>query len=241
APRSETPPSGTPPLLPILLPTSPPSLLLPSTDYRADVPEVTLPPPKRLCIAIGSRFEVEEYAKIRRDPDKEIGYRITDVWEDPDEIADDIPMADVKKAPKRTTRSTPATKTTTTPVTNAQLKEPIEQGVVDALAARDANRSRNGDENHDLGMGSRRAERTARECTYTDFLKCQPMNFKGTKGVKSHVKTVGQDAAHSMPWSTLMKMMTTKYCPRNEIKKLKMEIWKLKVKGTDRGAFRPFC
>ncbi|GKE57896.1 hypothetical protein Tco_1497081, partial [Tanacetum coccineum] len=34
APRSETPPSGTPPLLPISLPTSSPSLLLPSTDYN---------------------------------------------------------------------------------------------------------------------------------------------------------------------------------------------------------------
>ncbi|GKG29600.1 hypothetical protein Tco_0419498, partial [Tanacetum coccineum] len=44
APRSETPPSGTPPLLPIPLPTSSPPFLLPSTDYRADVPEVTLPP-----------------------------------------------------------------------------------------------------------------------------------------------------------------------------------------------------
>ncbi|GKD94291.1 reverse transcriptase domain-containing protein [Tanacetum coccineum] len=30
-----------------------------------------------------------------------------------------------------------------------------------------------------------------------------------------------------------MKMMTDKYCPRNEIKKLEMEIWDLKVKGTD--------
>nr|GFA57754.1 hypothetical protein [Tanacetum cinerariifolium] len=44
APQSETPPSGTPPLLPIPLPASSPPLLLPSTDYRADVLEVMLPP-----------------------------------------------------------------------------------------------------------------------------------------------------------------------------------------------------
>ncbi|GJT50090.1 putative reverse transcriptase domain-containing protein [Tanacetum coccineum] len=49
----------------------------------------------------------------------------------------------------------------------------------------------------------------------------------------THVKTVGHDAAYGMPWKTLMKMMTDKYCPRNEIKKLEMEIWDLKVKGTD--------
>ncbi|GJX93931.1 hypothetical protein Tco_0348517 [Tanacetum coccineum] len=84
---------------------------------------------------------------------------------------------------RRTTRASPATTTTTTPVTNAQLKALIDQGVADALAARDADRSRNGDDNHNSGTGSRRTERTARECTYTDFLKCQPMNFKGTEGV----------------------------------------------------------
>ncbi|GJU52611.1 reverse transcriptase domain-containing protein [Tanacetum coccineum] len=49
----------------------------------------------------------------------------------------------------------------------------------------------------------------------------------------SHVKTVGHDAAYGMPWKTLMKMMTVKYCPRSEIKKLEIEIWNLKVKGTD--------
>nr|GFA69951.1 putative reverse transcriptase domain-containing protein [Tanacetum cinerariifolium] len=31
----------------------------------------------------------------------------------------------------------------------------------------------------------RRKVSTVRECTYTDFLKCQPMNFKGTEGVVS--------------------------------------------------------
>nr|GEX90470.1 reverse transcriptase domain-containing protein [Tanacetum cinerariifolium] len=50
---------------------------------------------------------------------------------------------------------------------------------------------------------------------------------------KSHVNTVRQDTAHSMPWSILMMMMTAKYCPQNEIKKLEMKIWKLKVKGTN--------
>nr|GEX49615.1 xylulose kinase-1 [Tanacetum cinerariifolium] len=42
-PLSVTPPSETPLLLPIPLPTSSPPLLLPSTNCRADAPEVTLP------------------------------------------------------------------------------------------------------------------------------------------------------------------------------------------------------
>ncbi|GKE46388.1 hypothetical protein Tco_1477646, partial [Tanacetum coccineum] len=57
---SSTLPSGTPPLLPISLPTPSPPLLLPSTVCRAGVSEVTLPPRKRLLIALGPRFEVSE-------------------------------------------------------------------------------------------------------------------------------------------------------------------------------------
>ncbi|GJZ19763.1 integrase, catalytic region, zinc finger, CCHC-type containing protein [Tanacetum coccineum] len=59
-PSPIAPPSGTPPLLPIPLPTLSPPLLLPSTDRRAGVSEVTLPPRKRLCIALGLRYEVGE-------------------------------------------------------------------------------------------------------------------------------------------------------------------------------------
>ncbi|GJS93317.1 hypothetical protein Tco_0800285 [Tanacetum coccineum] len=84
---------------------------------------------------------------------------------------------------KRTTRASPAITTTTTHVTNAQLKALIDQSIADALAVRDANRSRNDYDNHNSRTGSRRKERTTCECTYTDFLKFQPMNFKGTEGV----------------------------------------------------------
>ncbi|GJR29633.1 hypothetical protein Tco_1105865 [Tanacetum coccineum] len=88
----------------------------------------------------------------------------------------------------------------------------------------------------------------ARECTYQDFMKCQPLSFKGTEGVvglirwfekmetmfhinkcpeKSQIKyatctlldsaltwwnlhkrTIGTEAAFSMSWRELMKLMT---------------------------------
>ncbi|GKC85010.1 reverse transcriptase domain-containing protein [Tanacetum coccineum] len=85
-------------------------------------------------------------------------------------------------APKRTTRANPADTTATTSVTNAQLKAMIDQGITDALAARDADRNTNGDDIHNSGTGVRRAERVARECTYPDFMKCKTLNFKGTEG-----------------------------------------------------------
>ncbi|GKF26388.1 hypothetical protein Tco_0082282 [Tanacetum coccineum] len=86
----------------------------------------------------------------------------------------------------------------------------------------------------------------ARECTYHDFVKCQPLNFKGTEGVigltrwfekietvfhisncpeKYQVKTIEVDAAFAMSWRELMKLMTEVYCPRNEIQKMETELW----------------
>ncbi|GKC27558.1 hypothetical protein Tco_1034852, partial [Tanacetum coccineum] len=111
--RADTPPSGTPPLLPIPLPTSSPSLLLPSADHGADRPEVCLPPRKRLCFAFGPRYEVGESSsaaaarptggfradygfvatmdrEIRRDLERDVGYGITDTW---DEMLVDMPGA----------------------------------------------------------------------------------------------------------------------------------------------------
>ncbi|GJY38148.1 putative reverse transcriptase domain-containing protein [Tanacetum coccineum] len=281
-----------------------PPLHLLSTDHRADRPEVTLPPRKRLGIALGPRYEVGESSsaaaarpagglradygfvatmdrEIRRDLERDVGYGITDSWDeiveamqgtpivtdmaefsqrmtefetmirqDTDEIytrlieaearmsreawgrsmdASDLARAEVmslrttvlaqqsetevvhrgNEAAEETsdsddsvretsgtrqsllsitengTKQTPdqqrPEKPNTTSVTNAQLQAMIDQGITAALAAHDANRNVNN--NHTLGTGVGRTERTARECTYTDFLKCQPLNFKGTEGV----------------------------------------------------------
>nr|GEZ83018.1 hypothetical protein [Tanacetum cinerariifolium] len=138
------------------------------------------------------------------------------------------------------------------------------------MAEAEASRVRNGYDSN--GSGPKLAQ-AVRECTYLDFLKCQPLNFKGTKGVvgltrwfekmesvfnisnctaacqvkyaactlqgvaltwwNSYVKTVTLKVAQAFPWKTLKKMMTDKYCPRGEIKKLKTNMWELKTKGTD--------
>ncbi|GJT91006.1 hypothetical protein Tco_1079851 [Tanacetum coccineum] len=109
--RAGTPPSRTPPLLPIPLPTSSPSLLLASDDHGADRPGVCLPPRKRLCFAFGPRYEVRESLsiaatrptggfradygfvatidrEIRHDLERDVSYGITDTW---DEMLVDMP------------------------------------------------------------------------------------------------------------------------------------------------------
>ncbi|GKE74109.1 hypothetical protein Tco_1536150, partial [Tanacetum coccineum] len=112
--RLDAPSSGIPPPLPISVPTSSPPLLLPSSSRREDKPEVTLPPRKRLGIILGPRYEVRESSsaaakpagglradysfvatmdrEIRRDLEREVGYGITDSW---DEIVETLQGAPV--------------------------------------------------------------------------------------------------------------------------------------------------
>nr|GEX61245.1 retrotransposon protein, putative, Ty3-gypsy subclass [Tanacetum cinerariifolium] len=94
-----------------------------------------------------------------------------------------IPIVKKMAPKKRTTKASPAITTTTTLVTNAQLKVLIDQGIADALAAHYADRNRNGEDSHDSRTGVRRQAPLARECTYPDFMKCKPLYFKGTEGV----------------------------------------------------------
>ncbi|GJS74545.1 putative reverse transcriptase domain-containing protein [Tanacetum coccineum] len=142
-----------------------------------------------------------------------------------------------RKAPK--TRTTLATTTTaTTPMTDDQFTALIPKGVADVLAERDATRSRNGEDSHDSGTGwFGRMEIVFRLSNYTvksqiKFATCTLLGSALTWW-NSHVRTVGHDVAYAMTWTNLRKMMTNKNCPRGEIKKLEVEMWNLKVKGTD--------
>ncbi|GJU46443.1 hypothetical protein Tco_1203709 [Tanacetum coccineum] len=113
--RSDAPLLGIPPPLPISVPTSSPLLLLPSASRREDRPEVTLPPRKRLGIALSPRYEVGESLfaviarlagglkadygfvattdrDINRDLKRKVGYGSTDSW---DEIVETLQVAPV--------------------------------------------------------------------------------------------------------------------------------------------------
>ncbi|GJR24358.1 putative reverse transcriptase domain-containing protein [Tanacetum coccineum] len=120
------------------------------------------------------------------------------------------------------------TAATTTPMTDAQIKALISQGVVDALAEHKANRSRNGDDSHDSGIDGRLANAFACQIK---FATCT-LQGNALTWWNSHVRTVGHDVAYAMTWKTLKKMITGKYCPMGEIKKLEIELLNLKVKGS---------
>nr|GEV22464.1 hypothetical protein [Tanacetum cinerariifolium] len=96
--------------------------------------------------------------------------------------------------------------------------------------------SKNGDDNHDSGTGSRRTEQDAPDnCTIACQIKFATCTLQGNALTwwNFHVKTVTHEVVYAIPWKTLKNIMTDKYCPRGEIKKLEIKMWNLKVKGTD--------
>ncbi|GJY13693.1 putative reverse transcriptase domain-containing protein [Tanacetum coccineum] len=233
-------------------------MLLPSTVCRADVPEVTLPPRKRLCIAPGPKYDIGKSSstpatrhtggfradygfvgtldvKIRRDLDREIGYRITNVWEDLDETVEEIPATDVAELGQRMKNFCHYW------VGMIQMRF-METWIVRPELLCEAWVQYNENVNDTTVMGSRgtttivlahqieigdlRAADRRRQAQLAEaltllrtFLRNKISLYLSLYGValtwwKSHIKTVGQDAAHSMPWNTLMKMMTANYTQR---------------------------
>ncbi|GKG16483.1 putative reverse transcriptase domain-containing protein, partial [Tanacetum coccineum] len=105
------------------------------------------------------------------------------------------------------------------------------------------NRNGNGNKNGG-GNGNGNHNENDRECTYQDFMKCQPLNFKGTEGVlgliswwNSHKRTIGTDAEFAMSWREIIKLMVEVYCPRTEIQKMESELWNLTVKNNDLASY----
>nr|GFA69034.1 hypothetical protein [Tanacetum cinerariifolium] len=117
---------ASPPILPIPLPAASPPLQLLSSDRRADRPEVTLPPRKRLnivhcpgyeagesSVAAGARpmeghrenygFVDSVEAEIRRQRAEDTGYGIRDTWIDPRDVAEEEALTTLEGVNTRVT------------------------------------------------------------------------------------------------------------------------------------------
>nr|GEZ98046.1 putative reverse transcriptase domain-containing protein [Tanacetum cinerariifolium] len=90
--------------------------------------------------------------------------------------------------------------------------------------------STNGDGSHGSHEDNRRNVQTARPCFYADFMKYQPLNFKGTEGVVGLTR-----------WIKMMELIfQISDCVienQGEIKKLEIELWNLKVKKNNVSAY----
>nr|GFB32126.1 hypothetical protein [Tanacetum cinerariifolium] len=208
---------------------------------KEDRPEVTLPPRKRLDIALGPRYEVGESSsaaaarpdggfradygfvstvdrEIMRDLEREVGYGVTDSW---DEIVE-------------TLQGAPTERQLLAGRLNMLFRNRRAHAYTRQLMEKEARMSRKAwarvTDASDLVHGEVISLRTTVLGQISEIRELQAAD-------RRRQTTVGYEAAYGMSWKTLMKMMTDKYCPRNEIRKLERELWELKVKGIDLASY----
>ncbi|GKF63049.1 putative reverse transcriptase domain-containing protein [Tanacetum coccineum] len=125
------------------------------------------------------------------------------------------------------------------PMTAAAVEHLIEARVSVALANHETlrnNTNGQGEGSHNSDIGIRGTVRAPQDgCVVENQVKFATCTFLGNALTwwNFYMKTVTQDVAYAMDWKALKKMMTVKYCPRGEIKKLEIKLWNLKVKSTD--------
>ncbi|GJY71380.1 hypothetical protein Tco_0475083, partial [Tanacetum coccineum] len=158
-------------------------------------------------------------------------------------------------------------------MTPEAIEELVNRRVEEALAAYEVTRAANaleaenqsqngsdgdngngGDRNGENGNGgngnpnenNRDTRPVARECTHQDFMKCQPLNFKGTEGVVGLTRWfekmetmfyISSCFLEKYQVKEIMKLMAEVYYPRTEIQKMESMLWNLTVKNNNLAAY----
>ncbi|GJZ14856.1 reverse transcriptase domain-containing protein [Tanacetum coccineum] len=137
--------------------------------------------------------------------------------------------------PKRTsTSAAPA-------MTQAAIRQLVADSVAAALEAQATTMASTDNPNRNTGP---RETPVGRKCTYKEFMNCQPFyfNVKFATGTltedalswwNSYAKPIGIEQADKIAWTELKRLLTNKYCPRTEVKKMEDEFYNLVVKGND--------
>ncbi|GJU51649.1 reverse transcriptase domain-containing protein [Tanacetum coccineum] len=79
---------------------------------------------------------------------------------------------------------------------------------------------------------------------YKEFISCQPFYFNVTFSTgtltddalswwNAYAQPMGIEQANQITWTELKRILTNKYCPRTEIRKMEEELYNLIVKGND--------
>ncbi|GKA56087.1 putative reverse transcriptase domain-containing protein, partial [Tanacetum coccineum] len=130
------------------------------------------------------------------------------------------------------------------PLTQATIRRMIKENVNAAFAAE---RARHANVRNDAkGSGPARGQDAATaacECTFAGFMKCNPTVFHEGKKVRfaaatlqgpaltwwnTKVATMGLETVNQMPWTKMKQLMTTEFCPIEEVQRMEHELWNLK-------------
>nr|GFC01620.1 hypothetical protein [Tanacetum cinerariifolium] len=101
------------------------------------------------------------------------------------------------------------------------------QAMIDQTLLRN---STSGDGSHSSHEDNRRNVQTACPCFYTDFMKCQPLKFKGTEGVVGLTRWIEK-------MELVFQISGCAIENQDKIEKLEIELWNLKVKENNVPAY----
>ncbi|GKD60571.1 reverse transcriptase domain-containing protein, partial [Tanacetum coccineum] len=74
----------------------------------------------------------------------------------------------------------------------------------------------------------------ARKCSYKEFMRFQPFNFKeALSWWNSFAQPIGIEEAYKITWSGFKMLLIKKYYPRTKVKKMEDVFYNLTVKGHD--------
>ncbi|GJX05168.1 reverse transcriptase domain-containing protein [Tanacetum coccineum] len=149
-----------------------------------------------------------------------------------------IKLQKKRMPPKRTSTSeTPA-------ITLAAIQQLINDGISSALKAQAASMASTSNPNRNIRPTGTPLAKTG---NYKEFVNCQPFYFNENKVTyatgtltddalswwNSYAQPIGINQTNQITWTELKRLLTNKYCPRTEVKKMEDEFYNLVVKGND--------
>nr|GEU37283.1 reverse transcriptase domain-containing protein [Tanacetum cinerariifolium] len=153
-----------------------------------------------------------------------------------------VPEEPNEMPPKR--KSTSAAPT----MTQAAIRQLIADGIAVAWEAQVATMANTDNPNRNTRP---RENPVAKKGNYKEFISCQPFYLNGTEGVVGLIRWFKRTGsvfslsncteenkvtfaiANKITWTELKRLLTNKYCPRTEVKKMEDKFYNLVVKGND--------
>nr|GEU89950.1 reverse transcriptase domain-containing protein [Tanacetum cinerariifolium] len=134
-------------------------------------------------------------------------------------------------------------------MTQAAIQKLVADSVAAALETQAATMENTENTNRNTGP---RETLVARKGNYKEFISCQPFYFNAIVPRKTKVtfatgtltddalswwnayaQPIGIEQANKITWTELKRLLTNKYCPRIEVKKMEDDFYSLAVKGND--------
>ncbi|GJV83579.1 putative reverse transcriptase domain-containing protein [Tanacetum coccineum] len=134
-------------------------------------------------------------------------------------------------------------------MTQDAIRKLVADSITSALDAQAATMTSASNPNRNTGPTRIPAVKTG---NYKELISCQPFYFNENKVTfatgtltddalswwNAYAQPIGIEQANQITWTELKMLLTNKYCPRTEIRKIEEELYNLIVKGNDLKPYR---